>query len=176
MTQINNSFQALKIGGTSHPNSETKSLSTPRQEWLKKEKELKVKFYILFFLSHMLWPLALYTQDTPDVPAISVQSIEKGHYMIQVPAQVLTTSPAQGEKIAVSVVYNNKIIFKNAYLHETLNSQTSPTGVSAKLEIPQSQVYLLKNLKQKILEVLPPINTFHTTTQKKKRGPHEITI
>ncbi len=176
MTQTSNSFQVFKSDGIKPHEKEKKALTTPRQEWLKKEKELKAKFYILFILSHILWPLGLYTQESPQIVPALEQALEKGYYMIQVPAQVLTTSPRRGQKIAVSVVYNNNVIFKNAYLHETISSQVSPTGISAKLEIPKSQVYLLKNLQQKILEVLPPLNNLKTTSLKKRRGPHEITI
>lgn len=176
MKPTKNSFQVLEKGGN-HINDKNKaSLSTPRQEWLKKEKQLKIKFYLLFFLSHALWPLSLYTSEPTQKPLVINQQLEENHYMIQVPANVLTTKPKSGKKIAVSVIFQNNIIFQSAYLHAVVSSQNSPTGVTAKLEIPKSEVYLLKNLRHKILEILPPIQVLNTSTKLKKGAPLEITI
>lgn len=176
MQQIKNSFQSLEKGGISLNKKDQSILSTPRQEWLQKEKQLKLKFYLVFFLSHALWPLSLLTQDPVRPLTVVKQQLEKNYDMIEVPANVLTIKPSQGKKLAVSVTYQNNIIFQTAFLHSVNSSQNSPTGLTAKLEIPKSEVYLLKNLKHKILEVLPPIKILNTSLLKKKRGPHEITI
>jgi len=134
---------------------------TPREKWLKKEKVLKTKFFVILFLTHSLW--LLNSQSTS--PVLGPKEIPPllGHHILKLPALVLSDRPHPGEKKAVSLYLKQKLIAKKAYLHHTSSSNDK-----TKLEMPERAARKIKDLKEdEVIKVLPYL---FTKTEKKRRG------
>jgi hypothetical protein len=145
---------------------------TPRQQWLHKEKALKIKFFIILILSHTMWPIYLTSSNEVQMVIKAPLKLEKDYELLKVPAQIFTTSPRPHSKIKVSIVLNQYTMIKKAYLRAIENDPLSPTGVKATLEIPKKYMNIVKKSGGKIWHVYPPIPSMKSL----KGSPYEVSI
>ena len=176
MKPIKKSFQHSLENGINNPTYNSKDLLTPREKWQKKEKELKIKYTILFLLSHFIWPAYLSLGSSTPIK-IPIALKEKDHQMIQIPARVFTTIPTTGEKIPITVTYKNTILFPKAFLHKVTEGTLPHSEKVATIEIPDKDLSKLKTMSHMTVDILPPIKISNgLIKQHIKRGPYEITI
>ena len=133
---------------------------SPKEIWLKKEKELKLKGVILIFLTQVFWLIIFFAGD--NTPAVSTPTlgIEESHEIIKLPAEIYIQAPRQGQKVAVSLFQEGSERMINGYLRGHEEDPLGDSGIKAILEIPSQKLHLIKNQK-KTWKVFPPMITKH---------------
>jgi hypothetical protein len=151
------------------PKTEKSTLS-PKELWEKKEKAYRLKFVLLFILSHILWLLGSLESDSDQSMPVEV-SVEKGFTIVQLPAWNYGAQPKDGQKIKVSLFGPVKSQFINGHLRALVDDPLGPTGSKAILEVPQSSLSLIKK-ESGPWTIYPPLEASHQNTQ--TRSPYEI--
>jgi hypothetical protein len=143
---------------------------SPKELWLKKEKQLKLKGSFILILSQLFWLFIFLGQDSSLPMATSPEiSKEVGFELIKLPAVIYSQIPERGQKISVSLVREGSGQIIPAFLRGHEEDPLSMSGVKAILEIPQEVLPLIKNYKKE-WKVYPPMKNQNQNI----RSVHEI--
>ncbi len=156
------------IGNSLH--QKEKSTLSPKEVWKKKEKAYRLKFVVLFILSHLIWLLGSLGNEEELSHPVEV-SVEKGFTIVQLPAWNYGAEPKKGQKIKVSLFGPQKNQFINGHLREFIDDPLGPTGSKAVLEIPQASLNLIKK-EAGPWSLYPPLEA--SQQQNQRRSPYEI--
>ena len=155
-------------------NGTEESIQTPREKWLKKEKNLKIKFFIILILTHSLWIFS--TPLEKEVITTKELKVSEGNQIIKVPSTIMTTLPQIGKKKKVSLFIGKKLVIKKAFLWP--NHQTNNIQEMAKLEISNHEVSKVNELSSDgKIKVLPYLKKVRGKRLKEhKRSIYEVHI
>ncbi len=138
------------------PEKEQSQLS-PKELWQKKEKELKIKGFILILLTQLFWlTLLLSEEEKAQVTQPKKLQVESGYQLIKLPAVIYAEIPSKGNKTAISLFKEGSSHTISAYLRGTEEDPIGESGVKAILEVPQNQLHLVKN-NTKAWQIFPPM-------------------
>jgi len=142
---------------------------SPKEIWLRKEKQLKMKGVILLISTQLFWLLLFSASDT-EAPIIENKiQLESEHQLIKLPSVIYSQIPSQGQKIAVTLVQKGTKKTIPAYLRSIEEDPMGESGIKALLEVPQNQLHYIKN-HPKTWQVFPPMGK----QVQKQRSIYEI--
>lgn len=143
---------------------------SPKELWEGKLKAFKIKFFLFFILSHLLWVMGTLENGHEEFSPKEAP-ISKGHTIVQLPAWNYGESPRKGKKIEVSLFGPDRNQIINGHLRGLMEDPLGETGSKAIVEVLHRDLLTIKNAKGP-WSIYPSLkNSF---SQKLSKDPYEI--
>lgn len=173
MSFIKNGIDHKLLPNKSRTNQEGQSLQSPqspKEQWEEKLKAFKIKFLILFVLSHLLWLLNSFG-DSGETVIPREAPVRNGHTIVQLPAWNYGEVPPKGSKIEISLFGPEQGQVINGYLRGLVDDPLGETGSKAIIEVPHKELLTIKNAKGP-WSIYPSLK--NTYSQHVAKDPYEI--